>query len=509
MAIRMQQRRGTAEQWELANPVLAAGEIGFETDTNQFKLGDGVNRWEDLAYFVNANGLGGSLDDYIPLEEKGAALGVATLDESGQVLSSQIGNTQVITPGLSQFVAISRNKNAYSSDGISWTESSISPDFLWSSVTYGSNKFVAISSQLSVSEGEPSSASAYSIDGIEWTISTLPAAANWSLITYGGDRFIAVSTNTAAYSTDGVSWTLSSVPSGYAWSAISYGNGKFVLLPSYDADTYSYSPQDFAAYSTDGISWSLADLPESAYWSSITYGDGKFVALAKTNEAQDASAAAYSTDGLTWSIITLPSGIYLELVAYGENKFVMVGEFDAAYSTDGIAWIASTMPSSEQWKSVTYGDGNFVAVGFEGTGPDLTSNKAAISTNGATWTQTDIVASNWSSVTYGSVEESIVQSPVASELYVNTAIENVVGLAPEDLDTLAELAAALGDNPEVITTLQSDVASLQSDKADTNSPTFTGLTDFEGIVDFSEAVVIGIETGPAESATPHPFSMIG
>jgi hypothetical protein len=48
-----------------------------------------------------------------------------------------------------------------------------------------------------------------------------------------------------------------------------------------------------------------------------------------------------------------------------------------------------------------------------------------------------------------------------------------------------------------------------SDYATTNSPTFTGLTDFEGIVDFSEAVVLGIETGPAQSSTPHPFSMIG
>ena len=97
----------------------------------------------------------------------------------------------------------------------------------------------------------------------------------------------------------------------------------------------------------------------------------------------------------------------------------------------------------------------------------------------------------------------------ATEDYVDSAIENVVGLAPETLDTLAELADALGDNPAAITTLQSDVASLQSDKADTNSPTFTGLTDFEGIVDFSEATVIGIETGTAQSSVPHPFSMIG
>jgi hypothetical protein len=52
MAVRQQQRRGTASQWVSANPILAAGEIGFEVDTNKFKIGDGTNRWEDLVYFT-------------------------------------------------------------------------------------------------------------------------------------------------------------------------------------------------------------------------------------------------------------------------------------------------------------------------------------------------------------------------------------------------------------------------------------------------------------------------
>jgi len=51
MATRMQQRRGTAEQWTLVDPTLAEGEIGFETDTNQFKIGNGVNAWSVLPYF--------------------------------------------------------------------------------------------------------------------------------------------------------------------------------------------------------------------------------------------------------------------------------------------------------------------------------------------------------------------------------------------------------------------------------------------------------------------------
>lgn len=90
MATRMQQRRGTAEQWTNADPILAAGEIGFETDTNQFKIGDGVNAWSELSYFKNLEDLGGSLDDYVLVSTKGQANGVAELDNSGKIPSSQI-----------------------------------------------------------------------------------------------------------------------------------------------------------------------------------------------------------------------------------------------------------------------------------------------------------------------------------------------------------------------------------------------------------------------------------
>jgi hypothetical protein len=55
MATRMQQRRGTASQWGTANPILNAGEMGWESDTNKFKIGDGTNHWADLDYFIDAN----------------------------------------------------------------------------------------------------------------------------------------------------------------------------------------------------------------------------------------------------------------------------------------------------------------------------------------------------------------------------------------------------------------------------------------------------------------------
>ena len=57
-------RRDTAANWTSENPVLSAGEIGLETDTNKIKLGNGSTVWSSLSYFygsldnTNLDGLG-------------------------------------------------------------------------------------------------------------------------------------------------------------------------------------------------------------------------------------------------------------------------------------------------------------------------------------------------------------------------------------------------------------------------------------------------------------------
>lgn len=43
-------RRGTAAQWTAANTVLASGELGLETDTAKFKIGNGTTAWNSLPY---------------------------------------------------------------------------------------------------------------------------------------------------------------------------------------------------------------------------------------------------------------------------------------------------------------------------------------------------------------------------------------------------------------------------------------------------------------------------
>lgn len=101
----MLQRRGTATQWSNANPTLGSGEIGFETDTGQFKIGDNTTQWDDLPYFKNIEDLGGNLDDYILLEQKGAANGVATLDGSNLIPTAQIPTSIARTTDVGNLVA--------------------------------------------------------------------------------------------------------------------------------------------------------------------------------------------------------------------------------------------------------------------------------------------------------------------------------------------------------------------------------------------------------------------
>ena len=47
---KIQVRRGAASLWTSTNPTLAAGEIGYETDTGLFKIGDGTTTWTSLSY---------------------------------------------------------------------------------------------------------------------------------------------------------------------------------------------------------------------------------------------------------------------------------------------------------------------------------------------------------------------------------------------------------------------------------------------------------------------------
>jgi hypothetical protein len=61
MATKIQVRRDTSANWTSLNPTLSSGEIGFETNTGKFKIGNGSTLWSALDYFLDSSDLSGYL----------------------------------------------------------------------------------------------------------------------------------------------------------------------------------------------------------------------------------------------------------------------------------------------------------------------------------------------------------------------------------------------------------------------------------------------------------------
>ena len=79
-------RRGTSSDWDCINPILSSGELGFETDTRKFKIGDGVTEWISLEY-VRFDG--GDMDTAPDCNEQ--LLSNNTIQESSPI-GTTIGN---------------------------------------------------------------------------------------------------------------------------------------------------------------------------------------------------------------------------------------------------------------------------------------------------------------------------------------------------------------------------------------------------------------------------------
>lgn len=63
MSVKIQVKRTTASAWTSLNPTLDVAEIGYETDTGKFKIGNGSTAWTSLAYSITANLASGTLND--------------------------------------------------------------------------------------------------------------------------------------------------------------------------------------------------------------------------------------------------------------------------------------------------------------------------------------------------------------------------------------------------------------------------------------------------------------
>jgi hypothetical protein len=121
---------------------------------------------------------------------------------------------------------------------------------------------------------------AYSTDGITWSASTLPTTAQWSDVAFGNGLFVAVSATDSktAYSRDGITWSSSDIVYG-PMAKIAYGQGVFVAVDALSGTAYT---------TEDGRNWEIRTVNDDGY-SAIGFGfaastgDGRFVTAAGQN----------------------------------------------------------------------------------------------------------------------------------------------------------------------------------------------------------------------------------
>ena len=431
MATRMQQRRGTAQQWTDADPILAAGEIGFETDTNQFKIGDGVNAWSDLSYFKNLEDLGGSLDDYVLESTKGQANGVAELDGSGKIPSSQIpalvGLDTEITTAVSTAV---------------------------SNLVDGAPAALNTLNEISAVLGDPSNITGNIIS----QLGELDGIAN-SLGTDVSNLETAVA---------GVQTDVSALETTVASHATAItGNTDALANQADDISTLSGSVTDHIA-DTMGVH-GIANTAELATQS---YADD-VAETAQTNAETNAAATADSKISTHNDDTTNVHGI-ANTANLATNSSVSTAVSDHNADSTNVHGIADTADLATK----SYADqAETDAIAAAGTAAD-----GKISTAVAALTKSSVGLGNVDNTADADKPVSTAQASAiaTAKSEAISAVNDVIASAPAALNTLDELAAALGDDANFATTVTNGLAA----KAPLANPTFTGTVTLpaEGIV---------------------------
>ena len=400
MAIRIQLRRDTAANWVSNNPTLREGEIGIETDTLKFKIGNGSSTWTSITNYANVtpSGLTNSLSDYILVADQGNPGGPAELDANGDliipenaiILWNDAAYDYTTTLAATQPTA-NRTITFPNSTGTVALTSDLTPYAPLSGATFTGN--IQVPTAITF-EGATA-------DSYETTVQATDPTA---------DRTITIPDITGTIVTTGDTGTVTNT-----MLAGSIANNK-LANSSVTINGYEIALGASASYGTDNI------------------GEGTTNLYFTNERAQDAVAQA------------LANGTHTNItVSYSDN--------DNAISLTG---------------AQTYND----EMARDAIGAALTGG------SGITVTPND----NADTITVA-VDSSIATKTYADNA-VSTGISNLIASAPSALDTLNELAAALGNDANFSTTVTNALAGKQ-DKV-------TGVSDTE--ISYLDGVTSAIQT---------------
>ena len=481
MATRMQQRRGTAAQWTAANPTLAAGEIGFETDTSKFKMGTGSNAWNTLAYFANNTALETLLAGDYP----------ATLDTLNEIAAA-LGDDPTF------FTTVATNLSTHAADTTSVhgiTDTSL----------------LATTTHVATNLGTHNSATV-GVHGIADTAGLATTSATAS----------AISTAVTNHQAD------TTQVHGIADTAD-------LVTTSEMADAISSAAVDQAALAGAHIDWNAG---------TSQYDIASTVALAAT-VASDIATAISTQAGITTSEIgthsadttnvhgianTASIAMLADITTHSNdttdihgiaNTALLATLADVAAVTKTTLGLGSVDNTADSAKPVSTAQATAIALAVSNHDSD-TSNVHGIADTSLLATTADVAAVTKTSLGLGNVDNTAdTAKPVstAQSTAIATAkaeaiadatsqVNALLTGAPAALNTLDELAAALGDDANfaatVTTSLGLKVDSLTPISQKTASYTLSSLTERDDLIEMGSATAVTLSI-PTDATLNYPI----
>lgn len=427
-------RRGSSADFAAANTLLASGEPAYAIDTKVFKIGDGVSRWNSLGGITGDTPQGVASENYVLNAISGVIDSAPELLNTLNELAAALGDDA----NFATTVVSSLNQKANLAGGNTFTGYNIIPS--------GSGNFNILSiSGVGVSVVGHSHLSS-DITNFNTSVSGLVAGYYAPL---SGANF------TGSISSPSGSFTNSLKIGGVN---VSVSGHTHVISDITNLQTTLDNKQPSGSYAPLVHTHVISDVTGLQSALDLKQPSGSYAPLSHTHTASNITDFSSSVSGLLPVKNVVGTG-YVNVVSTTGNFTV---------SVTGLQPSGSYAPLSHTHTASNITDFNTSVSGL------VNGIYAPLSSPTLTGIPLTPTASSGTNT-----------NQIASTSFVRTEISNLVASAPSTLDTLNELATALGNDPNFATTITNNLAS----KAALSGATFTGsISSPSG--DFSQSLKV-------------------
>ena len=522
-SLRIQLRRDTAANWVSNNPILLSGELGIETDSLKFKIGNG-SRWNATTSYAF---------------KAGEANGVATLNALGKIPTSQLPDSMSVSADLAAAIAalsttsISEGSNKYFTNqrAIEAVASSISAaiatevanrntaisaaklEAIATAAADATSKTSAVKIETLAAAGTSadskdaaavtlatSSANVYTDNKIALEVSNRNTAINTAISTEITNRNTAINAAVSGITPGGSSTiTLGTVATGNPGTSVSITNTGTATAPVFN---FTIPRGDVGSQGLKGDTGNTGATgpagPAGLNGQQGLKGDTGFTGPAGTNGTNGSAAtvavgtvttgaagssAIVTNAGTTSAAIlnfTIPQG------AAGASGSSFSGNSDSVtegtanlYFTNERAQTANNSRFTDVYVNVNQASEEMLAY----INANFTNNTTLNNTlNGYVMEADADLSGGYAKlgIASGKILDSVIPSTIARTSDITSAIAGVVGAAPTSFDTLKEISDYIATDQSAGTALTTLVGTKLSSStaastyAPLSSPTFTG-----------------------------------